>query len=421
MMTQIMIFIHAGIVLIFGIYLACAFAGVRFNKKSCLLLLALCLVCGVLQSALTITASTLAVKQLYPLITHVPLFLVLTCIYKKTIAASFVSICTAYLCCQPSKWLGILILHYTHNPSAEYIARCIALLIIFPIIYILFSGYMSVIFNRDTRSVFVFGITPIIYYLFDYATTVYTNFWSDYAQIYAELISSFLCFIFLIFCIVYHREYEQKADAHRREQIIRITANAQKKEAEAIQNSVHEMRIIRHDMRHFLANLSVCLNNEDIPTARQMIASYIDGIDATVLKTYCSQPTLNYLITNFDHRCQKAQIKFNCTVAIDRLNCDETMLASIISNALDNAINAQAALPEYQRHIDFMLKTHNNKLLLSIQNPFLEKPKFVNDIPVSSKAGHGYGTQSILLLTERMGGSCQFLTLHNQFILRIIL
>ena len=70
-----------------------------------------------------------------------------------------------------------------------------------------------------------------------------------------------------------------------------------------------------------------------------------------------------------------------------------------------------------------MLKNSNGKLLLSVKNPFVETISMdpAKGIPMSAKAGHGYGTQSILYLTEKLGGKCQFAVQNNIFVLRVVL
>jgi len=92
-----------------------------------------------------------------------------------------------------------------------------------------------------------------------------------------------------------------------------------------------------------------------------------------------------------------------------------------LSNALDNALNAQQTLRESERCIEVMLRTKNKRLLLSVQNPFGRKPVFVDGIPVTERTGHGYGTKSICYMTERLGGECQFTTEGNTFILRVMI
>lgn len=242
---------------------------------------------------------------------------------------------------------------------------------------------MSGIFNKDTRSVCIFGITPIVYYIFDYACEIYTNLWTSHIQVAAEFLYFFLSITFLIFCLVYYREYEQKTDSERKEQIIHLIVEEQKKELETVKRSEHEIRLLRHDLRFFLMNLSMCIENEDKSTAKKMISSFIDRIETTTINTYCQNPTLNYIISAFAEKCRKLQFELECQIDVVSIACDEIMF--------------------------------------SIKNPIKEKPVFANDMPISTKNGHGYGTQSITYLTERLGGRCQFTTEGNYFILRVII
>ena len=68
-----------------------------------------------------------------------------------------------------------------------------------------------------------------------------------------------------------------------------------------------------------------------------------------------------------------------------------------------------------------MLKKRNNKILLSIKNPYDIEPIFLNEMPISKDIGHGYGTQSIVYLTNKLQGNYQFTTEDGYFILRIVI
>ena len=87
---------------------------------------------------------------------------------------------------------------------------------------------------------------------------------------------------------------------------------------------------------------------------------------------------------------------------------------------MENAYEATSMLPLEKRYIRLSLKQKGNKLLLSLENTFLEKPQFVNDIPVSNKADHGIGTQSIIYNCNQLGGQCKFSLENNLFVLKII-
>ena len=64
------------------------------------------------------------------------------------------------------------------------------------------------------------------------------------------------------------------------------------------------------------------------------------------------------------------------------------------------------------------LKNEIRKAPLGSLSLFREYAEYV---PACIQEGHGYGTQSIQYLTEKLGGKCQFSVQNNTFILRIIL
>lgn len=110
---------------------------------------------------------------------------------------------------------------------------------------------------------------------------------------------------------------------------------------------------------------------------------------------------------------------FEHEVKIDHLAVDVNMFSAILSNALDNALDAQKELPQESRSVRLMLKTSGGKLLLSVENPIAAAPRFADGLPVSKKEGHGYGTQSIRYMTERLGGKWQFSVKESTFIQRL--
>jgi hypothetical protein len=111
---------------------------------------------------------------------------------------------------------------------------------------------------------------------------------------------------------------------------------------------------------------------------------------------------VNYVLSDFAEKCKSSGIPFQCNVEIDQLDTDEMLFSSILSNALDNALNAQKVLPDSRKNIKVMLKNMDGKLLLSVKNTILKAPVFADGLPVATRKGHGYGTQSIRYVTERI-------------------
>lgn len=421
MLETILYLIRAALLLLFGAYLSVAFAGISFTRKNLLNTFLLCIVCGILQTAAYVSLPEDVLWKVYPLNTHLPLILFLYIVYHKKLITALVSVFTAYLWCQPAKWFGVLVYYFSENIVAEYFTKFAVMGIVAFITLKYLAGYFAVIYNKDTRSVCIFGIMPITYYIFDYGTIIYTDLWLDNNRIVAEFLPFFLGIAYTIFCFMYYKEYEQKLDIERKEQLIRITTDSQLKEFEAIKRSEQELRLLRHDMRLLLTNVAVCIDNNDSDKAKEIITTYSSLIENTKIKYFCQNETLNYVLSHFATKCNSQNVRFIYTIELEELTVDEVLFSSILSNALDNALNAQKELSVSLRTIRLILKSAHNKLLLSVENPVAKQPLFSDGLPVTNEKGHGYGTQSIRYMTEHLGGNCQFFTQDNTFTLRVII
>ena len=422
MIQSLLTLLHYGCLLAFGMTLSAAFAQVQMlSRRNIRILLGVFAALCAIQLALMYLLGEDLVWLLYPLITHFPLMCVLCTLYRKHPLTALAAVCTAYLCCQPAKWMGILTLSLTHSAIAELLVRITVLGLMGFISLRWLSQSLSQLFTKDSRSICIFASVPVVYYLFDYITGIYTDLWTSYNRLTAEFLPFFLCFAFLMFCFAYHKQYEQKADAQRSEQIVRMTVTQQAKELEAVHRSMQEVRLLRHDIRLLLSSLALCIQEGDREKAREMIDSHIRRIDGTVYRRFCENDMLNYVLSDYYARCQADAVAFHYQLEVVRLGTDEVMFCSILSNALDNALNAQMLLPEDKRSIRLLIKHTGGKLLLSVVNPVLEAPVFSDGLPVSNRRDHGYGTQSIRYLSQRLGGNCQFCVENGMFITRVIL
>lgn len=414
--------IDGALLLVFGILLTAFFSGVKANKQSVLRLLLLTVVCAIIQTSVFIFGSREMLVKMYPLVTHLPIVLFLIFVSGCRPITVISSVFTSYMCCQPAKWFGILAMVLSDSDAVYYAVRFAVLISTAIVILLFFASTFLEIFSKNFRSVCIFALVPTVYYVFDYLTGVYTDTMASNSPIAVEFLPFLLCIAFLAFCLIYYREYEKKADAQRREQIIRITVEQQAKELEARKRGEHEIRVLRHDLRLFLSTLAFCVETDEKSTAVDMINSYSSRIEGTKAKRFCGSDTVNYVISDYASRFEQNDTEFICNAELDKLPTDEIMFATILSNALENALNATAELPPEKREIKLLLKLSDGKLLMSVKNTFKKTPIFSkNGNPISKRDGHGYGTQSIRYLAEQLGGNCQFTVKDNVFIARVII
>ena len=84
-----------GLVLLYGLFLSTFISGGWENTKQRTLVFAACPLFLMIQSVCWLALGADMARQLYPLITHLPLALILIFILKKRVDVALMSICTA--------------------------------------------------------------------------------------------------------------------------------------------------------------------------------------------------------------------------------------------------------------------------------------------------------------------------------------
>lgn len=409
------------LILVAGILMSFFFAGVHLAWKNVLISLIPITVCSVAQIVAYKMFSEQTVWELYPILVHVPTLLMLMLVWRKRAITSIAAITTAYLLCHPAKWLTYLVQIVTSSEAVSMISRIILVIVISIASIIYLSPYISQLFNRRLRSVLVFSIIPVTYYLFDYITSVWSMLWEEHTRTTSEFFPFILCIAYIVFLFFYYKAQEQAEIASQNEQLFRFQYEQKEKEYSTIKQAEQELRLMRHDMRLHLNNLAICLENNDIESAKSIIDGLSSCIEHQKIKRYSDNAIINYILSDFETRARQRGIAFSAIVELPEIELDESRFSAILSNALENALLGQDDVPPEERYIKIMLKYYNNKLLFSVRNPISKKPVFADGLPIASKIGHGYGTQSIRYLSEYLGGNCHFQAKNGVFLVRVII
>lgn len=408
--------------LLFGVLVTAGILNIRITKKNIMILSVFCAVNLCLQSILISIQNLSLVTASYPLITHLPLLLLMIFVFHKKIIPAVLGVTTAYLCCQICNWMST-IPEVLQAPSYVVdLTYITAIIITFPLVMHFVVPSISVLFSKPDNILFSFCILPVFYYIFDYIATVYTGLLYSGNHIIAEFIPFLLCICYLLFCIVYFKQYEEKNEIVLHNQLMRMKHEQSEKELETLRKSEKTIRLIRHDMRHFLSNISVFIDNGELDKAQEYIHSIIKMTDNTIHKCYCNNNTINIILSSYADTFAENETDFHYTIQLpENLPYSDTDITSILSNALENALHAVLLLPAGKRRIELRMIQKSGKILISLSNPYAVKPTLVNGIPVSTKKEHGFGTQSIQYTTEKLNGNCQFIVTEEEFVLQIVL
>lgn len=422
MLEFILGMINNSTLLLFGVFVSASILNIPFIKKNIGVLFAFCIGVNLMQFVVYSSMGLKGAKWWYPLVTHIPSILLFNMHYKRKLLQCLFAVTSAYLCCQLSKWLGIIVLEMTGKQWMAYGSRAIITIILGFIIILYFASSISVILTKPLKTILIFSIPPFTYYLFDYTATVYTNLLYSGSVVVIEFLPFVLCVAYLVFSVVYFREYEEKQHAMQIGNLVEIKRIHAEKELEAFKRSEYAISLIRHDMRHLLNNILLYIEQGDTDKAKKYASEVIKTIDGTAMQRYCSNDLVNTILSSYESDIKEKGIKLDYTINIpETLPFSDVDLTSILSNGLENAVNAVSLLEESKRIITMDLHMHDGKLLLSIKNPYAHKVEMVDGLPVASEEHHGYGTKSIKHVTNKLNGNCQFIARDGQFVLRVVL
>lgn len=413
------------LLLFFGIKLSIDFSGVKKSKKSSsaaaflflILLLAQLLSRGIVGFAMTV--------KIYPFIVHLPIVLFLVFYYKRNLSTAFISVCCAYLCCQIPRWFSMLAAELYGNRTLELAVYIICIL---TTLYLL-TRYAVVptvqVLKQGKTARLLFGVVPCFYYLFDYATTVYTNLLHTGSTLAVQFLPTAVSLLYFLFIIGYYAEQQRSHSMEQKALLMRQQFKEAENQISLLRISQEQTAIYCHDMRHHIALLSGFAENGDLPKIKEYLAQAGTDIDAVAPIRYCENEPANLILASFEKRAQKDGVAFCAKVALPQtLGISDNELFSLFSNALENAITAAAQMPEKSlRKVYVCALVNHNKLVVSIENAYIGKLVMEGELPKSqnNQPEHGFGMKSMVAIVERHGGLYSIETADGVFVLQMML
>ena len=219
MLLQALTLIHHITTMLFGIFLSAFFLGAKQDRKNILLLLSTGAVSGLLYYPVVLALGTSWADPIYPLLVHLPLFLLLVFYYKYRWLPALVSILTAYLCCQFSNWAGILAFSICGLDWVYYLTRILTTCAVFYLLSRHLCQTTALLLSKSDRDLYILGAMPLVYYLFDYVTTKFSTLLYSGSKVVVEFLAFSMCLSYVIFLLVYFQEYELKNRAEELEEL----------------------------------------------------------------------------------------------------------------------------------------------------------------------------------------------------------
>jgi hypothetical protein len=425
MIYSIFLLFRSAMAMIFGTAVSLLFAGVQNSRLGKLATVIFCTFILLIQVTCWWMFGLQITMQLYPFITHLPSVLFLAVYFRRPWSISISSVLTAYLCCQIPRWMGSVASAVFGSQIADHIGYFAAMCVVYYFLKKYIADSVRQLMERSTRSCLLFGAVPLLYYIFDYATTVYTDLLYTGARGAVQFTPSVICTFYLVFVLQYYNESHKQEVAQRERDIFASQLQQAQIELDTMRQMHKGTAIYRHDMRHHLSLIGGFAADGDLQKINEYLAITEADIEALTPVRYCENETVNLILSNFEARAKKKCVDFHADVNLPIELCmNDTELCSLLSNALENAIHAAAQLEDEKlRKVYIHAVINSGKLVISTENAYVGKIDMEGELPKSNtkEAGHGFGIKSMVSIVERYGGLYSFETEGGVFILQLLL
>lgn len=409
-------------VFLYGTTLTLSFLKIPFTKKNSIAIALMSIGCISMQCLFVSLWGFHAVNKAYPFIVHMPLCLLCIFFFKKSPASSLFALLAAYLLTVPRNWLGLLLA--AHLPQLAYAQDLSAFLITIPLLILLLYFWVPKTWsflNQPSNILWIQMIPFALYYIVAYATTVYTQIlYKTNILVITFIMSSFVMIIFIFSSIVANQN-AQVMSLKEKQALLKLQSQETKLRLEQVQRSQQEARIIRHDTRHYFHIIDGFAATGDVDAIRNYIQQVDNKIDETMVEQYCLNEQVNLVLSFAIHKSKDMNIDISYHVDIpEALDSNRNIdLCILLANAFENAI--KAALKAEKPWIDLHVGCVGHKIVIEMKNSYSGSVLFENGYPVNHQEGHGFGSQSIIMLTEKYGGTAEFSCKDNVFSLNAVI
>ena len=410
--------IRFGFSLLFGLTVSALFAGIEPTRKNRIIIGLLCVIFLFVQTASWWLFGLDLTSKLYPLITHLPLIFIFHLYLKRPWLISAVSVLSGYLCCQAPRWVGFLAGAAFRSRLADHIFYIAAVFVAYYFLKKYVAGSVRLLMDKSNKSCLLLGGVPLFYYMFDYVTTIYTDVLYRGAKWAVQFMPSTISVFYFVFIILYYAETQKQANAQRERDMLDIQFRQAQTEFTSLRQMQQSAVTYRHDMRHHFAHLQGLASAGRIEEIKEYLRIAQSDIDAITPMRFCENETVSLILSAFAAKARRSGIMLTVDVNLPgSLTFSDTELCSLLSNALENAIQAcEKIVDPEKRYIKLRMYTKNNKLCIEIRNSYQTEPVFEQGLPISNEQGHGFGTKSMARTVEKYEGLYQFSAKNNEFI-----
>ena len=271
---------------------------------------------------------------------------------------------------------------------------------------------------------YVFWVLPLMFIALNlfmipiYPTTLYTGRVLQ-GYIVLSIAMLVLLFVFNTIFLLMATSLNRNARLRQENQLLSL----QQQRYENLKTAIEEARQARHDMRHHLNHISMLAEENDMEALKTYLAQTVSRIPDLDMR-FCENRAADSVLGYYCALAKREGIPFSAQIDLPQtLPVDEIDMCLVLSNLLENALEASLRTVPARRWMKVNAYVHAERLLLmQVENACDGEIKETNGIFRSSKRkGNGIGIQSVRHIAEKNGGASTFAYQNGVFCAKIML
>lgn len=283
--------------------------------------------------------------------------------------------------------------------------------------------------DKNIKSKF-WVLFAVVMFVFFSITTVFLQIYPDTEQnsastvMYTVLTS--LSFAMSVILIYFYTEISKSYQRDSKLFLLENNFSTLQEQIAVQQQNNEKVRKLRHDMKNHLANIRSLIDRGEISDAVSLLdktAENVNNAKAEIIDT--GNSFVDAIILSKTAVCREKKIDFSCSVQpLENIKIDAVDLSSLLSNLLDNAVEAAAQTTE--PFVRLTIAKYNAYYTICVENSYKGKEFLKESVGVlistkSDKALHGYGTQIISDIAQKYDGNYTWDAQENRFISTVIM
>ena len=212
------------------------------------------------------------------------------------------------------------------------------------------------------------------------------------------------------------RRWLAAQQAEAREALLRQECALEEKNRAQARRYGQEVAALRAGMDGMLGKISALLKNGDPASALDCVRRDLAKVQAVKRPRRYQNPVADYFLAELESRCAAERIALSADVSVpEKTGMDDLDFCTVLSNVLDNAVNACKAVPE-GRYIRLSLHRNGDVLFLGCENS-----KSGTERRRETDRRRHFGLQNIRETAEKYGGDVRIDDGTDKFSIRVLL